>query len=91
MQRFDDRGGIWADRVADREDAEHFAFLAIMRLVADDDDGLTLLFDLRERPLNLPGANAESVREAVIADKICVGALRRPCRCAIGNRRSAQT
>jgi hypothetical protein len=62
--------GVWAQGVADGDDAEHLAFAAIVRPMPDDHDRLTFGFDGGEPALDVFRTHAEFVRETVVADKI---------------------
>jgi hypothetical protein len=70
MQRTDRRGSVWAQGVADGDNAEDFAFAAVMRAVANDNDGVTTALDLGETTFHVLIADTEFVGETMITDKM---------------------
>ena len=62
-------GRIRTDRIADGENAEHFALTVGVRAMPDDHDRLRLGFNFREQGFQFFGADAELVRKSMVSDK----------------------
>ena len=70
MQCADRLGGIFSQRVANRDDSKDTAGAVVMWPMSNDHNGLASTFDVGKPAFNILGANAQFVREAVIAYKI---------------------